>query len=68
MHSLYSVRLVFADSGTIVDFPKAAGVNLAGQIVPMNPPQQLIVLIGRNLLELCVFIYNGPGAYWTLAL
>jgi hypothetical protein len=44
-----------------------AGCNLTGQIVPLIPPQPLLVLIGRDLLESMTLHWNGPGGICTLA-
>ncbi len=44
------------------------GVNLDGQMIPSVPPQPIIALLGRNLLEKGILIYNGVGGFWTLTL
>jgi hypothetical protein len=44
------------------------GSNLAGQMIPTTPPQQLLVLIGRDLLSLMTLHWNGPGGACTLSL
>ena len=63
--SQYPTRLVSPDQGWTFDVT-ATGVNLTGQQVPTNPPQQLIALIGRDLPQHCLLIWNGPGGFWTL--
>jgi hypothetical protein len=64
---IYPARIVFPTRGWTIDFQGVVGVDLNGQVVQTNPPQPLIALIGRNILERAVFIYNGPGGFWTLA-
>jgi len=63
--SQYPARLISPDQGWTFDVT-ATGVNLTGQQVPTSPPQPLIALIGRDLLQNCVLIWNGPGGFWTL--
>lgn len=66
--SIYPARIVFPVwGGLTIDFQGVAGVDLTGQAIQTTPPQQVICLIGRNLLERFVFIYNGPGGFWTIA-
>ena len=64
---LYPVRIVFPTKGWTIDFTVVAGVNLTGQNVPLDPPQPIIALLGRNLLEHWILIWNGPGGYWSVA-
>ncbi len=66
--NIYPARLVFPAEGFGIDFQGVAGVNLAGQMIPLNPPQQVIALIGRNILERWVLTWNGPGGFWTVAM
>lgn len=66
--NIYPARIVFPTQGWTLDLGKAMGVNLAGQVIPIKPPQPIIALLGRNLLEHCVFIYNGIMGLWTVAL
>ena len=66
--SIYPARIVFPIwGGLTIDFSGVAGVDLTGQSVQTTPPQDVICLIGRNLLERFVFVYNGPGGFWTIA-
>jgi hypothetical protein len=44
-----------------------AGCDLTGQIIPLLPPQPLLVLIGRDLLQGMTLHWNGPGGICTLA-
>jgi len=64
--SVYMVRLIFPVLGWTVDL-QVAGVDLTGQTPPLDPPQPIIALLGRNLLTQCVLIWNGPGGFWTIA-
>ncbi len=64
--SVYPARLVFPTHGWTLDFVGLAGVDLSGQTIPVNPPQQLLALVGRDLLESCVLIWNGPAGEWTI--
>ncbi len=64
---IYSVRFAFPTKGWTIDFAAVAGVNLAGQNVPLDPPQPIIALLGRNLLERWILIWNGPGGHWSVA-
>lgn len=66
--NIYPARIAFPTKGWTVDLAQAVGVNLAGQAIPKTPPEPIIALLGRNLLQHWVFIYNGPGAYWTVAM
>jgi hypothetical protein len=66
--SLYPASLHFTALGFGIELDQVAGVDLAGQTVPLNPPQNVVALIGRNVLSRCIFIYNGPGGFWTLAM
>lgn len=65
--NVYPATIVFLPQGWTADFNRVIGVDLSGQIVQTHPPQPIIALIGRNVLERFVFIYNGPGGFWTLA-
>jgi hypothetical protein len=50
------------------DLATVAGADLTGQIIPLNPPQQLLVLIGRDLLSNMTLHWNGPAGVCTLSL
>lgn len=65
--NVYPARIVFPAQGWTLDLQKAVGVNLTGQIVPKVPPEPIIALLGRNLLQRWVFIYNGLGGFWTVS-
>jgi len=66
--NIYPARIVFPTKGWTLDLGQAMGVNLTGQVVQTEPPQPIIALLGRNLLERSVFIYNGIGGFWTITL
>ena len=66
--NVYPVKLEFPAQGFSVSLSGAAGVDLTGQTAPLNPPQDIIALLGRNFLERCIFIWNGPGGTWSLAM
>lgn len=68
LQNAYPVRLDFPTTGWSFELPFVPGVDLSGQIVPLRQPQPLIVLLGRNVLENWVLVWNGPGALWTVAL
>lgn len=48
-----------------IDFSSVVGVDLSGQSAG---GQTLIGLIGRDILELCIFVYNGTTGSFSLAL
>ncbi len=66
--NIYPARIVFPAQGWTVDITQVTGVNLAGQVIPTTPPAPIIALIGRNILLNWVFIYNGPGGFWTVTM
>jgi hypothetical protein len=66
--NIYPARIVFPTKGWTLDLGQAMGVNLTGQIIPTDPPQPIIALLGRNLLERSVLIYNGITGFWTITL
>lgn len=66
--NLYPARIVFPTKGWTFDIGQTMGVNLSGQTIPTDPPQTIIALLGRTFLEHCLFIYNGLGGFWTMAL
>ena len=58
---------MFPTKGWTLDLNKAVGVNLKGLIIPKTPPEPIIALLGRNLLQHWVFTYNGVGGFWTVS-
>jgi len=65
--NLYPATLQFPVQGWGVELNAVAGVDLTGQRAPLDPPVDIIALIGRNLLKDWVLIWNGPGGYWSIA-
>jgi hypothetical protein len=65
--SIYVAQIIFPQMGWTIDLP-VAGVDLTGQSIAIDPPQPLIALLGRNLLNQCVLIWNGPGGHWTITI
>lgn len=67
--NVYPARIVGAVGQSFtLDLDRVAGVDLSGQTVATLPaPQQVVALLGRNFLSHCVFIWNGPGGFWTIS-
>jgi hypothetical protein len=65
---LYPAMVRLPASGWQFDLAAVSGANLAGQMIPTTPPQQLLVLIGRDLLANMTLHWNGPGGLCTLSL
>jgi len=66
--NVYPARILFPVQGWTLDLGQSMGVNLKGQAIPTDPPQPIIALLGRNLLERSVLIYNGITGLWTITL
>lgn len=65
---LYPVRLEFPGEGIDREFTSVAGVNLIGQSVVLNTGEKdIIVLVGRDVMQEWVLIYNGPIGVVTIA-
>lgn len=45
------------------EFGSVVGVDLSGQHVEGRP---IIVLVGRDILALTLFIYNGRGGFFSI--
>ncbi|GAC1466551.1 MAG: hypothetical protein NVS2B14_17770 [Chamaesiphon sp.] len=60
--NVYPVRLRFPglEGNVEFEFSTAIGVNLQGQT------QNLIALLGRDVLSVCMLVYNGPGGFFSL--
>ncbi len=65
-HNVYPGRLIFPTHGWNLDIARLTGVDLSGQMIPVTPPQQLLVLVGRDILEHTILIWNGPAGEWTI--
>jgi hypothetical protein len=63
--SLYVARLTFPQLGWTSDL-QVVGVDLSGQQVATTPPQSIVALVGRNLLQFWTLIWNGAGGFWTI--
>lgn len=65
---LFPARFIIA-AGTpaqiVIEFSSVVGVNLDGQVIL---GQNVIALIGRDVLSRCIFVYNGTLGEYTLAL
>ena len=59
LQPVYPVHFQFVGITITMDAPRVAGAPLAAQ--------GLVALLGRDALRTCVFIYNGIGGHFTLA-
>ena len=65
--STYPVRLTFPGTGIPgVNHGKALGCNLTGQIVLGK--RRLIALIGRDILQRFILIYNGSAGMFSMSI
>lgn len=65
----YPARLSFPGTGIpAFDHPKMLGCDLGGNVVLGIPNARLIALIGRDILKLFVFVYNGTAGVWSLSI
>ena len=62
--SLYPAKLNFPAANFELDFGSVVGVDLSGQSIA---GQDVLVLVGRDVLAHCILSYNGPGSFFTLA-
>jgi predicted aspartyl protease len=62
---LYPAKLSVPGARLEIDFGSVIGVNLSGQSIA---GQDVVVLLGRDVLSRCILVYNGPGGLFTLAL
>ncbi len=65
LHNLFSAHFTFPAARIDIDFAAVVGVDLAGQIINN---QQLIALIGRDVLSSGIFVYNGPLGTFSFAM
>ena len=63
---LYPVMVRCPTQKWEVTAAQVVGVDLSGQKIPTDPPQDILVLIGRNILQHWILVWNGPGGFWTL--
>ncbi len=64
-HSLFPAHFTFPVAKIEIDFTSVVGVDLIGQTIGGN---QLIALIGRDVLSMGLFVYNGSNGSYTLAI
>lgn len=63
----YPARFAFPGTSLpSIDFGLLLGATLAGQIAA-GTGHPIIALLGRDLFQHFVLVYNGPGAMFTLA-
>jgi hypothetical protein len=67
VQNVYAARIYFPTVGWNVELQQVVGANLSGQVIPLQPPQPMICLLGRNTLRDWVVVWNGPGGFWTVA-
>ncbi len=65
LQNLYPAHFTFPATNIEIDFASVVGSDLAGQIIN---GQQLIALIGRDVLSLGIFIYNGSLGTFSFAM
>ncbi len=67
-HALFPCRLVFPGVPfPPIDFASIVAAPLVGIGSVQAPGQRTIALVGRDLLQHFILIYNGPGATVSLA-
>ena len=64
-HSLYPAHFIFPEAKLEIDFASVVGVNLSGQMID---GKQIIALIGRDVLSMGMFVYNGSTSSFSLAI
>jgi hypothetical protein len=62
---LYPAKLNFPSANFEIEFGSVISVDLSGQTIA---GQNVIVLLGRDVLARCILVYNGPGGIFTLAM
>jgi hypothetical protein len=64
-HSLFPAHFTFPVAKIEIDFASVVGVDLSGQTID---EQQLIALIGRDVLAMGLFVYNGSIGSYSFAI
>jgi hypothetical protein len=64
-HHLFPAHFQFPAARIDIDFTAVVGVDLTGQMINN---QQLIALIGRDVLSVGIFVYNGPMGAFSFAI
>lgn len=62
--NLFPAHFRFPGENIDIDFSSVLGVNLKGQEVNGQP---IIVLLGRDVLSKFLFVYNGPGGFFSIS-
>jgi len=62
--NLFPAHFRFPGENIDIDFSSVLGVNLSGQNINGQP---IIALLGRDILSKFIFIYNGPGGFFSIA-
>lgn len=62
--NLFPAHFRFPGENIDIDFSSVLGVNLSGQNIDGQP---IIALLGRDILSKFIFIYNGPGGFFSIA-
>lgn len=62
---LFPAKLSFPGGNFVIEFGSVIAVDLSGQSIA---GQNVIALIGRDVLSRCVLVYNGPAGIFTLAM
>src|SRR5947209_10379299 len=65
LHSLYPAHFMFPATNIEIDFTSVVGVDLSGQIIN---DQQLIGLLGRDVLSMGILVYNGTIGTFSFAI
>lgn len=65
LHGLFPAHFNFLAAKIEIDFASVVGVNLTGQDINGN---QIIALIGRDVLAMGIFVYNGSTGSFSLAI
>ncbi len=65
LHNLFPAHFTFPAARIDIDFASVVGVDLTGQIINN---QQLIALIGRDVLSMGIFVYNGSMGTFSFAM
>ena len=63
--NLFPAHFTFPATNIEIDFTSVVEVDLTGQVFD---GQQIIALIGRDVLTKTIFIYNGPIGMYSIAM
>ncbi len=64
----YPARFTFPGTTLpAMDFGQVLGADLSGQLIPGPVSGPLVALLGRDVLQRCILIYNGPMGSFVLA-